>query len=102
MLAAALGGLDAFIFTAGIGENSTKIRACVADKLAWLGATFDPDANETGKSMISQPQGRVGLYVLPTDEELMIARHTFSLLGEQIRYRPAAAPIRLTDDISRN
>ena len=85
LLAAALGGLDAFIFTAGIGENSTKIRARVADKLAWLGATFDPAANETGKSLISRPQGKVELYVLPTDEELMIARHTLSLLGEQIR-----------------
>ena len=60
MLAAALGGLDAFVFTAGIGENSITIRARVAEKLAWLGAVFDPAANETGKSPISRPeeQGR--------------------------------------------
>ena len=81
MLAAALGGLDAFVFTAGIGENSIKIRARVAEKLAWLGAIFDAAANETGKSLISRPEGKVGLYVVPTDEELMIARHTFSLLS---------------------
>ena len=80
MLAAALGGLDAFVFTAGIGENSISIRARIAEKLAWLGVIFDAMANERGKSLISQPEGRVGLYVVPTDEELMIARHTFSLL----------------------
>jgi len=79
LLAAALGGLDAFVFTAGIGENSIRIRARVAEKLAWLGAVFDAAANETGKSLISRPEGKVGLYVVPTDEELMIARHTFSL-----------------------
>ncbi len=79
MLAAALGGLDAFVFTAGIGENSVSIRARVAEQLAWLGAVLDPSANAARKSLISQPQSRVGLYVLPTDEELMIARHTLSL-----------------------
>ncbi len=80
LLAAALGGLDAFVFTAGIGENSISIRARIAEKLAWLGVIFDAMANERGKSLISRPEGRVGLYVVPTDEELMIARHTFSLL----------------------
>jgi acetate kinase len=80
LLAAALGGLDAFVFTAGIGENSIKVRARIAEKLAWLGAIFDAAANEMGKTLISRPEGKVGLYVVPTDEELMIARHTFSLL----------------------
>ena len=80
MLAAALGGLDAFVFTAGIGENSPNIRARVAETLSWLGAAFDPRADAEGKSLISQPESRVGLYVIPTDEELMIARHTLSLL----------------------
>jgi len=80
-LAAALGGLDAFVFTAGIGENSTGIRARVAEKLVWLGADLDPAANAAGKSLISQPHGQVALYVVPTDEELMIARHTLSLLA---------------------
>jgi acetate kinase len=80
MLAAALGGLDAFVFTAGIGENSATIRARVAEKLAWLCAIFDPSANAAGKTQISKPESKVALYVVPTDEELMIARHTLALL----------------------
>jgi acetate kinase len=80
MLAAALGGLDAFVFTAGIGENSPSIRARIAEKLAWLGVVIDPAANADGKSLISRPESRVVLLVVPTDEELMIARHTLALL----------------------
>ena len=83
MLAAALGGLDAFVFTAGIGENSPMIRGRVAEQLAWLGALCDPVANEAGKSVLSQPHSKVGLYAVPTDEELMIARHTLALLGQR-------------------
>jgi acetate kinase len=83
MLAAALGGLDAFIFTAGIGENSPMIRGRVAEQLAWLGALCDPVANEAGKSVLSPPHSKVGLYAVPTDEELMIARHTLALLGQR-------------------
>ena len=81
MLAAALGGLDAFVFTAGIGQNSAMIRARVAENLAWLAARFDSAANAAGKFSISEPHGKVDLYVVPTDEELMIARHTLSLLA---------------------
>jgi acetate kinase len=84
MLAAALGGLDAFVFTAGIGENSATIRARVAEKLAWLGTSLDPAANKAGKLRISQAQSKVPLLVLPTDEELMIARHTLSLLSSSV------------------
>jgi acetate kinase len=83
MLAAALGGLDAFVFTAGIGENSPSIRARIAEKLAWLGVVFDPAANANRKSLISRPQSRVVLLVVPTDEELMIARHTVALLPQR-------------------
>jgi acetate kinase len=83
MLAAALGGLDAFVFTAGIGENSANIRARVAEKLTWLGVIFDPPANALRKTLISRPQSPVALYVVPTDEELMIARHTLSLLSKR-------------------
>ena len=83
MLAAALGALDAFVFTAGIGENSANIRARVAKKLTWLGAIFDPAANALGKTLISRPESPIGLYVVPTDEELMIARHTLSLLSKR-------------------
>jgi acetate kinase len=84
MLAAALGGLDAFVFTAGIGENSPMIRSRVAERLAWLGALCDPAANNAARLVISQPDSRVGLYVVPTDEELMIARHALSLIADRI------------------
>src|SRR6516225_8513862 len=80
MLAAALGGLDAFVFTAGIGENSAGVRARIAARLAWLGAVLDPAANVARTALISRPQSRIALYVVPTDEELMIARHTLALL----------------------
>ena len=80
-LAAALGGLDAFVFTAGIGENSAPIRARIAERLAWLGAELDPAANEAGATRISTPASRVALLVVPTDEELMIARHTLALVS---------------------
>ncbi len=83
MLAAALGGLDAFVFAAGIGENSAIICARIAQKLAWLGAVFDPAANAAGKILISRPQSRIAVYVVPPDEELMIARHTLSLLSRR-------------------
>src|SRR4029077_9626059 len=79
MLAAALGGLDAFVFTAGIGERSAVIRARIAKTLAWLRAILHPVANEAGKLVISLPESKVGLYVVPTDEELMIARQTVAL-----------------------
>ena len=81
MLAAALGGLDAFVFTAGIGERSAIIRARIAETVAWLGAALDPAANEAGQAIISRPESKVGIYVVPTDEELMIARHTSALLS---------------------
>jgi len=79
--AAALGGLDAFVFTAGIGEHSPAIRARLCERLAWLGAEFDAAANEAGAECISTPASRVALYVIPTDEELMIARHTLALIA---------------------
>ncbi|HEY7299269.1 MAG TPA: acetate/propionate family kinase [Xanthobacteraceae bacterium] len=84
MLAAALGGLDALVFTAGIGENSITIRARIAEKLAWLGVVFDARANMARKSLISHPDSKVALLVIPTDEELMIARHTLSLLLDRV------------------
>jgi acetate kinase len=80
MLAAALQGLDAFVFTAGIGENSAGIRARIAEQLAWLGVVLDPVANSSHARLISRSDSRVPVYVVPTDEELMIAQHTLSLL----------------------
>ena len=80
-LAAALGGLDAFVFTAGIGEHAPEVRARIAERLVWLGAELDPAANEAGELRISAAASRVALFVIPTDEELMIARQTLALLG---------------------
>jgi acetate kinase len=80
MLAAALQGIDAFVFTAGIGENSASIRARIAEKLGWLGVALDPAENSRHALKISRPDSRTPVYVLPTDEELMIAQHTLSLL----------------------
>jgi acetate kinase len=80
-MAASLGGLDAFVFTAGIGENSAVVRARIAEKLAWLGAELDPVANEARKLLVSSAASRVALLAVPTDEELMIARHTLELIG---------------------
>ena len=81
MMAAALGGLDAFVFTAGIGENSVTLRARITEQLAWLGAVLDPAANAAHKQEISSPDSRIALYVIPTDEELMIARHTLAVIS---------------------
>jgi acetate kinase len=81
MLAAALGGLDGFVFTAGIGENSVAIRSRIAMHLAWLGAKLDSVANENRSTLISQPESRIKLYVVPTDEELMIAKHTLAVIS---------------------
>jgi acetate kinase len=83
MLAAALQGIDGFVFTAGIGENSPQIRAAIAGKLAWLGVSLDAAANAENKLLISRRDSRLPLYVIPTDEELMIARHTWSVLSHQ-------------------
>ena len=80
MLVAALGGLDAFVFTAGIGENSKGVRAKIAENLSWLGLQIDPTANTEGRLDISAKDSKIKVYVVPTDEELAIARHTLSQL----------------------
>ena len=66
---------------AGTGENSAPMRARIGERLAWLGITLDQTANTEGKTVISRPDSRVAVYVVPTNEELMIARHTLSLLS---------------------
>ena len=80
MLASAMGGIDGFVFTAGIGENAPSIRDAVAKRLAWLGLELDADANAKGATRISRAGSRVACYVIPTDEELMIARHTLRVM----------------------
>jgi acetate kinase len=79
-LAAALGGLDALVFTAGIGEHAVEIRARVCKDAAWIGISLDDKANEAGGPRISRPASKVSAWVIPTDENLMIARHTRHVL----------------------
>ncbi|HVN41448.1 MAG TPA: acetate/propionate family kinase [Steroidobacteraceae bacterium] len=78
-LAAALGGLDAVVFTAGIGENQPEVRSRICRGAGWLGLELDPEANARHGPRISAPSSRVAAYVVPTDEELMIARHVLSV-----------------------
>ena len=80
-LAAVLGGVDALVFTAGIGEHSAVIRRRICEACAWLGLTLDEAANERRGQRISRAGSRVSAWVIPTNEELMIARHAGALLG---------------------
>ena len=80
-LAAALGGLDALVFTAGIGENSVRVRGRVGSLAAWLGLAVNEDANRRHGPLISSAHSRVRAWVIPTDEELMIAQHTLVEIG---------------------
>jgi acetate kinase len=80
-LAAALGGLDAIVFTAGIGERATAIREAVCRQAAWLGVDLDQAANAAHDPCISAASSRVTVWVIPTNEELMIARHCRALVG---------------------
>jgi len=89
-LAAALGGLDAIVFTAGIGENSRGLRERVCRDAAWLGVEIDVDANARGDACISTPASRVLAFAIPTNEEQMIARHTRALLGPRTGTSPHA------------
>jgi acetate kinase len=83
-MAAALGGLDAFFFTGGIGENAPSIRARVCGAASWLGIGFDSASNERGGPRISHSTGRLSVWVIPTNEELMIAQHTMRLLEQDV------------------
>ncbi len=80
-LTASLGGLDALVFTAGVGENDAALRARVCADAAWLGIEIDAQANESGAQKISVGDGAPAVWVIPTDEERMIAMHTLRLVG---------------------
>jgi acetate kinase len=80
-LAAALGGLDAIVFTAGVGENAAPVRSAICRACAWLGLELDEAANREHNDRISIPGSRVAAYVIKTDENLMIARHARTLVG---------------------
>ena len=84
-LAAALGGLDALVFTGGIGENAVAVRAAVCARAGWLGLALDPAANAAGGPRISTPGSRVAAWVIPTNEELMVARHTLAVIARPAR-----------------
>ncbi|WP_419900367.1 acetate/propionate family kinase [Roseomonas sp. USHLN139] len=79
-LGSAMGGLDAVVFTAGVGENAAPIRAAIARRCAWLGLTLDDARNDAQGPRLSAEGSRVSAWVLPTNEERMIARHTLDLL----------------------
>jgi acetate kinase len=80
-LVAVLGGIDGLVFTAGIGENSPEIRKRICEASRWLGVELDNSANVSGGPRISTRHSKVSAWVVPTNEELMIARHTRALLG---------------------
>jgi acetate kinase len=81
-LAAALGGLDTLIFTGGIGENAAAIRRRICEKVGFLGLRLDPDRNDASAPIISRDDSPVSARVMKTDEELMIARHTYRVVRE--------------------
>ncbi len=80
-LAAAIGGIDALVFTGGIGEHAAEIRRRIVEGCAWLGIELDPEANAGSRIHIGTPDSRADALVIPTDEEWMIAQHTRNLLG---------------------
>lgn len=82
-LAATLGGLDAMVFTAGIGENQPLIRQEICDRLAWLGVELDPTANAGNAATISTASSRIAVFVIPTDEEQVIADETLAVLNRE-------------------
>jgi acetate kinase len=80
-LAAVLGGIDGLVFTAGIGENSAEVRQRIVESSAWLGLEIDEDANRRHGPRITRAGSRVSAWAIPTNEELVIARHTSALLA---------------------
>jgi acetate kinase len=81
-LAAALGGLDALVFTGGIGEHAVQVRASICRSAAWLGVEIDDQANRVNALRISAAGSRVSVWAIPTDEEMVIARSTLATLTE--------------------
>lgn len=84
-LVAALGGLDILVFTGGIGEHAAPVRAGVCRGLSWLGVHMDEPANESGNEHINAPGSEVDIFVIPTDEALMVARHTRAVVASRHR-----------------
>lgn len=87
-LTAAMKGIDALVFTAGIGENAPLIREAVLTRLSWLGLDLAVQANRRNELCITRKNSRVRAYVVPTDEEFMIASHTFKLMSGLAASKP--------------
>lgn len=83
-LASSMGGMDALVFTAGIGENSPEIRAMIAERLEWLGVKVQAKANHNREYYIAASDSRIPVFVVPTNEEMMIAKHTINVLGQMM------------------
>ncbi len=83
-----LGGLDGLVFSAGIGEHAPEVRAGICAHLAWMGVALDEASNRAGEGRISTPHSRVQVWVIPTDEEIVLARHTVRLLGDATHGEP--------------
>jgi acetate kinase len=90
-LAAGLGGLDALVFSAGIGEHAPEIRRRVCERLAWLGAALDHDANAANALRISPPASAVSVWAIPTDEEHTLAEGARAVLASRLIHSKAAA-----------
>ena len=80
-LAVTLDGFDALVFTGGIGEHAAAVRARVCGELAWLGLDFDAQSNERGADLLTRADSRVKVWVIPTNEELVITRHTVQAIA---------------------
>ena len=80
-LAATVNGAEAVVFTAGIGEHSWKVREAALKDMEWMGIHLDPEANRAGAGIVSAKDSPTIVFVIPTDEELMIAEHTMSVIG---------------------
>jgi acetate kinase len=81
---AALGGMDALVFSAGIGEHAAPIRAAICASLAWLGLGLDAAANSANAPCISSAESRVAIHIIPTDEEAMVAQHTRAIMARKV------------------
>jgi acetate kinase len=79
-MATTLGGLDCLVFTGGIGEHAKEIRSAIGERLTWLGVRIDAVANDAARERIHGGDSRVDVFVIPTNEELTIARHCAAVL----------------------
>ena len=92
-LVAVLGGLDVLVFTGGIGEHAAPIRARVCQDAQWLGVRLNEEANRAGGPKISAEDSAVSVWVIPTDEDVMIARHTYDVINSAAMNNPHQQPM---------